>query len=325
MFEHDLFEEHPFENIPLDRDIFLMDEKWLQDYEKSLLISISGGEGENVGYVSYVAARAINQDVIELSWYPNINDRFHEMRVTLPRSDFVFCVECWQYSEKPRIFVRSDWLTNLHLRAHSVFALVDVIGVKAALERGKLPRSKLIALRDEIDGIAARNPSVAFISFADSLLLKSNWFVGQWDSEINYTYEPEAIIQLLPEIQAIYRKELEMEIYMVIAQGTNEYFEDDLLHISGNHVSLNSLGLPFAQIMAIDNAARSAIHDGMHEPAEVYMDEHFYHSLQFKFEFDKNSRPKHIYDAPMASGPNHYFFEATDTLLNNFLPPKDRG
>ena len=85
----------------------------------------------------------------------NITDRFHEMRVTLPRTQFITCTECRDYDEKPRIFVRGDWLTNLHLREHSVFALIDAIGVKAKLERGHITRSKLIKLRKALDDIAA--------------------------------------------------------------------------------------------------------------------------------------------------------------------------
>ncbi len=35
MFDHDLIEKHSFENIPLDRDLYLMDEKWMLEYEGS--------------------------------------------------------------------------------------------------------------------------------------------------------------------------------------------------------------------------------------------------------------------------------------------------
>ena len=135
-------------------------------------------------------------------------------------------------------------------------------------------------------------------------------------------YDPEKIIRLLPEIQTVYRDALEMEAYALIAQGINEYYEDDLLHISGNHISLNSLGLPFAQIMAIDNAARNAIRRGLHEPAEVYMDQDFFHSLRFNYQFATSSRPKHTYVSPMANGPSYYHFESRQTLLDNIQNPK---
>jgi hypothetical protein len=54
---------------------------------------------------------------------------------------------------------------------------VDAIGVKAALSNGQLGGPALVRLRDRIDAIAATNAGVAFVSFADSLLLKVN---GNW-------------------------------------------------------------------------------------------------------------------------------------------------
>ncbi|MDQ6702276.1 MAG: hypothetical protein M3Z96_03775 [Pseudomonadota bacterium] len=158
------------------------------------------------------------------------------------------------------------------------------------------------------------------------MLLKSNWFVGQWDSEISYTYEPEAIIRLLPQINAAYHDILGMAVYAVIAQGSNEYYDDGLLHISTarNHISLNSLGLPFAQLMAIERAVRKAIRDGVHAPADVYMDENFFRSLRFEHNFDISGRPKHAYAAPMASGLSYYFLESRRTLLDNLQSPEER-
>jgi hypothetical protein len=231
------------------------------------------------------------------------------MRVLLPRSAFVSCVGSWQYDYKPVIFVRGDWLINLHLRSHSVFALVDAINVKKALSSGTLTRPKLIDLRDRIDVIAAANPTVAFVSWADSLLLKSNYSVGQYDSPIKYTYEPENILRLLPDVKKAYEDILGLSIYAVVTQGSNEYYEDGLLHIagSGNHISFNSLGLPFAQTQAIEHRARLACKKGIHQPADAYLDETFYHSLRFKHGFEKNAEPKFPYDAPMATGPTFYF------------------
>lgn len=238
-----------------------MDEKWMVEFEAALIKSLDdeGDSAYSVGYYSAAIARALDCDHIELSWYPNRIDRFHQIRVTLPRSAFITCIASWQYDYDPVIFVRGDWLCSLHLRSHSIFALVDAINVKKALASGVLTRSKLIELRDRIDEIAAKNPSVAFMSFADSILLKSNYFVGQYDSGTKYTYEPERILWLLPEIRSAYAGVLGLDIYAVITQGGNEYYDDALMHLSrsGNHFSFNSLGLPFAQTQAIEHSARS--------------------------------------------------------------------
>jgi hypothetical protein len=329
MFDHDLIEKHSFDSIPLDRELYLMDEKWMPAYDKALITLLGGGEYDNIykiGYVSYAVPREIRTETVELSWYPNIYDRFHEVRVILPRAKFVACIECSQDGGDPRIFVRSDWLTNLHLRAYSVFVFIDAIGMKAALKNGTLTRPRLVALRDKIDEISARYPAVSFISFADSLLLKSNWFVGQWNSEISYTYEPETIIRLLPEINSAYLDVLGMATYAVITQGSNEYYDDGLLHISTarNHVSLNSLGLPFAQLLAIDCATRKGIHDGVHARAEVYMDEILFRSLLLEHNFSKGSPPKHAYTEPMTTGPSYYRLESRQTLLDNLRSFEER-
>ena len=92
-----------------------------------------------------------------------------------------------------------------------------------------------------------------------------------------------------------------------------------LLHISEseNHVCLNSLGLPFVQVLSIDEAARKAIREGLHEPSELYMDEQFYNSLSLRFEFDKRSSGKHAYTAKMMSKEGTYYLGQCQEMLDN--------
>lgn len=324
MFDHPMIQTYAFEEIPLAQDLHLMDEKWMLEFEAALKQSVNGGDetAYRVGYYAAAAARAKAPDHVELSWYPNIHDCFHQVRITLPRHAFITCVGSRQYDYDPVVFVSGDWLTNLYLRSHSVFALIDAVGVKNELASGCLTRSKLIELRRRIDEIADDNPSVAFVSFADSLLLKSHYTVGQYDSKIKYTYEPEKILRLLPDIRDSYAEVLGLKIYAIITQGINEYYYDTLLHISnsGNHISLNSLGLPFAQTQAIEKSARRAIKSQKHGPADAYLDEAFYHSLRFRFGFAKNEKPKFPYISPMATGPTFYFPVSLKTLFDNLEP-----
>ena len=319
MFDHSDIEKYRIEEVPLDRDLFLMDEKWMADYERALLKGLAGGEWENVGFISYAAVRRATTAGLELSWYPNVHDRFHEMRTYLPRANFITCVGCRNYDEKPHIFVKGDWLSDIYLRTNSVFAMVDAIGVKKALAAGAIATAKLDDLRDRIDEIAARHPDIAFVSFADSLLLKTNWSVGTWDSEIKYTYAPERIIRVLPEIASAYEDGLGLSIYAVVTQGRNEFYRDELIHVSrsGNHISLNSLGLPFAQLQAIDGAVRSAIRVGDHRPSELYMDDHFFHSLKWQHGFDKNKEPIYPYLAPMIGYPCEYVLGSFQWVIDN--------
>ena len=319
LFTHPLLQTYAFDQVPEGEELYLMGEEWMTDYDAAFTAMADGGPYANVGYISPAVARRVGPDSIELSWYPNTHERFHEVKITLPKDQFRACVGSYEWDMKPRIFVDRDWLENLHLRAYSVFAMVDAIGVKGALERGELSRVKLIELRDRIDALASANPTIAFISFADSLLLKSNWSVGYFARGIKYDYAPELFIHVIAELKQIYLAALGLEIYAVLTQGSNEYYEDGLIHISAsrNHISLNSLGLPFSQIQSIESSARRAIKSGGHAPAEVYMDYNFYNSLNWKYEFKKGEQPRAPYVNPMASGESHYFYNVCETIIEN--------
>lgn len=316
MFDHDWIEKYAFEDIPLERDIFLMGEKWLSSYEDAMMAFLRGAECNfNVGEIVYAAAHGVHDNAMHMSWYPNIFDRFHQVRIRLPRSAFVMAVGSWQIDEKTRVFVKDSWLEDLYSRSYSIFVMIDAIGVKNALFADQLTSGKLLTLQEEIDGLAAEFPEMAFVSFADSLLVKVNWFpTSAVDGDI---YEPERLFAVIETVRQLYLRVLELDTYAVIAQGANEY--SSLLHRSeaGNHLSLNSLGLPFAQIMSIDEAARSRIREGKHAPAEIYMDEDFFRSLRLNHSFSKDSLPRYPYWAPLSEGRANYVAAPRQTLLDN--------
>lgn len=58
-FSHHEFRTYAFEHVPLDQDIFLMDERWLAEYEAALVGMFNGEDYRNIGYISYAAARSI--------------------------------------------------------------------------------------------------------------------------------------------------------------------------------------------------------------------------------------------------------------------------
>jgi hypothetical protein len=92
-----------------------MEEKWIADYEREW-IRVFDGEASadpyTVGFVTRVAARSIGEGWMELSWYVNINDRFHEVPLFLPEDQIVACVDIQAYDEKPHIFVRPGRIRN---------------------------------------------------------------------------------------------------------------------------------------------------------------------------------------------------------------------
>lgn len=321
LFKHEHIDKYGFDDIPLNQDCMLMSEQYMEEFSAALIKMLRGHEGNpyEVGYVSYVAGRKINTNSIELSWYPNVHTRFHEVSISIPKDKIKACVGCWRYDIKPYIFVDHEWLEHLYTREYSVFALIDAIGVKNAIRDNLLTKDKLIKLRDLIDALAEQYKDISFISFADSLILKSNWSVGYFKKRIDCTYEPEVFLRIVEKIQGIYRDVLGLEIYAVLTQGSNEYYDESLLHISPtrNHICLNSLGLPFAELLAIEGAAKTALRNKAHPPAEIYMDEQYYHSLKFKYEFDKNNKPKNVYRAIMKAEDPCYFYSSLGVLLSN--------
>lgn len=319
MFEHPHFDVYEYHDIPLNQDCYLIDEKYIQEFECSLLELFDSEDCQSVGYISNIAVRHIHQNSMQLSWFANVYDRFHEIAITLPKQEFVSCVGCWRWDYRPHIFVKSEWLDNIHLRLYSVFCLIDAIGVTEALQNGVLTREKLLLLREEIDELAKGYPDVSFISFADSTILKSNWTIGHVRDGMKYTYKPEILVSIAKAFQSIYQRVLGLDSYAILTQGSNEYYEDPLLHISktNNHICLNSLGLPFAELLSIENSVRLSLKKKLHEPSELYMDESFYNSLRLDYDFKQKARNRNGYRAKMSKSDSFYYYDQCDNILNH--------
>ena len=318
MFEHEMFDKYDLDSVPLNRDTYLIDEIYAKEYEEMYLGFLDGKDYDAIGYVSYVAVNRIFERTLELSWYPNILDRFHELPVILPKSVVRVCVDCLQYDWKPTLFVDSDWLAALYAKTFSAFCIVDAASVKNALRSDSLDRNAFIALRNATDKLAEQYPDVAFVSFGDSILAKVNWTVGSVHNDLTYTYAPEELVEVAKKLCDVVTSTLGLPAYAILSQGYNEFWSDELVHLSStsNHFSMNSLGTPFAQILAIDEAAREAIRSGAHTPHELYMDSYFYHSLRFSAAFDKNDKPRNGFRSPMSAKAGFYFYSDFKSVLD---------
>lgn len=321
MFDNKKIDKYRFDEIPINQECLLKSEIDMKEFDNALVTMIEGANNNpyEVGYGSFVEVRQINENSIDLSWYPNTHTRFHEVSISIPKDKVKICVGCDRYDIIPLIFVDHKWLEQLYTREYSVFALIDAIGVKSAIRNNLLTKEKLLLLRDRLDSLAKKYKDISFISFADSLILKSNWSIGYFPKAIQCSYEPELFLRIIKEIEAVYNDVLGLEVYAILTQGSNEYYEEPLLHISNskNHICLNSLGVPFAELLAIERSVKAALEEKIHPPAQVYMDEQYYLSLNFKYEFDKYSKPKNVYKAIMKTKPPYYFYSSCDELLNN--------
>lgn len=86
MFEHPDFDHYEFADVPMNRDIFLLDAKDMAAYERDWMKVFGGGPYDPTVLVSYVGVRSRAEVSLELSWYPNVNTRFHEVKVSLPKT-----------------------------------------------------------------------------------------------------------------------------------------------------------------------------------------------------------------------------------------------
>ncbi len=122
-------------------------------------------------------------------------------------------------------------------------------------------------------------------------MIKAEWSLAFYLTGAASTYSPETLVRVVEQLQKIYRDVLGLSVYAVFTQGTNEYYEERGLHTSdtGNHVCLNSLGVPFAELLAIDQAVSEAIKSGELAPHDLYMEDTFLHSLSMKLGFKREN------------------------------------
>lgn len=90
-----------------------------------------------------------------------------------------------------------------------------------------------------------------------------------------------------------------------------------LFHMSpfGNHLSLNALGAPFAQLFDIESAAKQSKKDKRHGPSDIYMDDCFFKSLNFLDSSVKPGYEKIPYKMKMHARWQFYRFANRQMLL----------
>ena len=318
LFEDCRFQKRSFDEMPLHRDVWVMDEKWAAEWQGAWTAVFQGEDVSpyEVGFITPISIDRIGDDAAEVEWFANTHDRFHAVPIFLPRRVFKYCVCAYEYEKRFTVFVDGQWLDKLHDRTHSTFAMVDACGFGKMLQADVVSANAIRKVRDGIDDLAAKTPKVAFTSFADSLLLKTNWKIGRWDNPTAVIYEPETFVSLLSEIDDLYRTELGVGTYATLAQGNNDLFGDELFHSSatGNHISLNSLGLPFAQIAAIEHQARSNIKSKIHKPNQLYIDRQLFWSMNFKDWKWKQAIPTYGYDQKLVAKDGEYIAISRDAL-----------
>lgn len=279
------YETYSFDEIPLDRDLFMVSQN-----DKNILVNAfidSSGRDETVykiGRLAIVVRRRV-EDKLHIEVFANIFTRYHSIRTIVSKSDIESCIGCQNYDFDPTLLVNDNLFQSFITKKYSIFALIDADGMKTALMDNVVTDEKLLILRSKIDAIASAHTSFLFISFADSILVKTVW---QGPSSMdNEGYNPEELIEIANKIDAAYFEILRLQTYCIAAQGENLYNSESLYSISpgANHVSLNSLGRTFALVFEIENAARKNIRSQLHKKYKFYFEKSLFASLQSKHDY----------------------------------------
>lgn len=301
-------------------ELLLQDEVYIKEYKRSITDQNNGGEWKEVGYINFVAVKRVTPKIIELSFFPIRSDRRLELPIVLPRDQIVTCVRAWQWDEKPTLFVKSNWLEKTLSRFNCVFGLIDASEVKNKLETGVAINEQLPKLRSGLDAIAARYPQISFVSFADNVLLKSNWSL-----DVKHSYNPEALLYLFTEIRTLFKESLGLAVYGVFTQGSNEYYTDASMHVSEtkNHVCLNSLGASFADLWTIEAAACRAYKENPHSD-DLYLDELYFNSLRLDSNFKETILDWNSYTKRISKASAWYARVSCDEVLKNLKPARQK-
>ncbi len=225
MFEHKHFKVINYDTL-LHTECFIIDEIYLNDYELywiNIFNDYDSGKDLNQsippGYITPVVIEKINLKSLDLSWFLTVMDRFHKLDIVLPLEELTICVGNRVFDDKIHLFVKSNWLEHLFLKNYSVFGLIDAIGTKDAIKDLKINSNNLINLRNSIDKLASRYREISFISFADTLLLKSNWNTSYFKQKRKYTYNPEIFILVFKELKKIYSECLGLDLWNIYSRN----------------------------------------------------------------------------------------------------------
>ncbi len=290
----------PLDDVPLHRDCFLIGSDQFEDLNRIWKDFFASGGGtehpNNFLRVRWCALNGIGPDSCEVNICVTQMSRYHGAVKTLPRSKFIVGVYFWNCEKRRYLVVDQQWFDQIEQEPFSLYALIDVIGMKKLLDQhGRVDELRLTAIREGIDALAARNPDHAFLTFADNVLVKTLWRAAE--PQYAATYKPEQFLGITEEIDAIFASALGLHTYVVATQGANYSEETSLLRISPgqNHVFFGSLATPFVEIFEIDNAIRAALQRGNHGPKELYLSESLFLTLQYKHYQDKDDLRRNLF------------------------------
>ncbi|OGU30409.1 MAG: hypothetical protein A2057_11790 [Ignavibacteria bacterium GWA2_35_9] len=278
---------YKYEEIPINRDIFIISGFQLKDFEKHWqhYFSVENIELKHpnnflnykVGYV-----QKLTNNSLEINIGLNTFIRFHGASRILPSAKVLACVEFTSIGDKPYLIVDGDWFEDNEKAIFSSYAMVDAIGMRSLLEQvGNITETQINNFKSMINNIASEYEEYFFLTYADSVIVKSNWIPK--DREYVKTYQPEILLKVINRIFDSFKSAFHLDAYAVITQGANQVMGNSNFEISPekNHIFFSSLGAHFAELFEIDRVIRENIKNGIHSRKNLYLSNSFFLTLQF--------------------------------------------
>lgn len=150
------------------------------------------------------------------------------------------------------------------------------------------------------DDFAKRHQNIVIWSFADSLIIKSNWC---YYKKIKYC--PESFLKTILELRTILSKKIGIKSYIILTQGQNYIGSDKTVHINStcNHFGMLSYGPPFTSLFEIDNAVKKL---ELKQKRSLYIEKKFYDSLNNKSFFDASTKNEFPFTCSFLKTDNKY-------------------
>lgn len=321
-------EYYSYENIPLNRDIYAIQHKDYKDFSRFWRFYLDSPDRfevhpNHVIGVVRVCVRKVEPTYLVIEVFLDTSLRFHSTVITLPKSDFIYCLENYNYQKQPILVLSDKWIKSTLYSNYSMFCMVDAIGVKKTiLEDGYISQERLRNFTRGINHIARRYPTYTFFSFGDSVVVKGSFKGARFQFN---TFKPETLLQIAIEIQDVFMKTLGYCSYGVFSQGLLYDFNNKGVKKSflGNHYSLGSLGTPFSEIFEIDEAARKNGRNGVHKRYEFYMTDYFFRALELKGGAGSNL-PSFRYNSKMSFLEDGYYYALNKSCLEKFLDSNNK-
>lgn len=288
---------YKYEEIPTNRDIFIISGFQLKEFEKQWQYYFAGENIELVhpnNFINYKVGyiQKVFNNSLEINIGLNTSIRFHGASRILPSSKVIACVEFTSIGDKPYLIVDGEWFEENEKAIFSSYALIDASGMRNLLEQiGTINETQINNFKNMINHIASEYKEYFFLTYADSVIIKSNWTPKEKDYD--KTYQPETLLNVIKKIFTSFKSAFDLDAYAIITQGANQVMGNSNFEISlqKNHIFFSSLGAHFAELFEIDSVVRKNIKKEIHSRKNLYLSNSFFFTLRFR-KYEQQSKLK---------------------------------